>query len=174
MIRAYRRPPSIEGRKDPARSTWISRPGCEGVRVELASAHEAQDGSAACRRLRGASVVNSVRHFKLEFPQCRRRCMYRAASSAAMAWMFDVAREECMARERPCADLGVRRRTCHSSNSPPRLMNGRSVRLPSVRGGSSRARTLPKWQSVLSLDHSCATDSSESRIDGTHRTLVSV
>eukprot|EP00965_Chrysotila_dentata_P138066 4567224-Pleurochrysis_carterae.AAC.1 len=34
------------------------------------------------------------------------------------------------------------------SNKPPRRMNGRSVRLPSDRGGSSRARTLPKWQSV--------------------------
>eukprot|EP00965_Chrysotila_dentata_P251513 6210093-Pleurochrysis_carterae.AAC.4 len=78
--------------------------------------------------------------------------------------MCDVAREECMARERPCVAWGVRRRTCHS-NKPPRRMKGRSVRLSSAQGGSSRARTLPMWQSVLSLVHSCPTDSSESRID---------
>eukprot|EP00965_Chrysotila_dentata_P258496 6213238-Pleurochrysis_carterae.AAC.6 len=53
-------------------------------------------------------------------------------------------------------------------------MNGKSVRLPSARGGSSRARTLPKWQSVPSFDHSCPTERSESRIDGTHRTSVRV
>eukprot|EP00965_Chrysotila_dentata_P079521 2622223-Pleurochrysis_carterae.AAC.1 len=53
-------------------------------------------------------------------------------------------------------------------------MNGRSVRLPSARGGNSRARTLAKWQSVPSLDHSCPTERSDSRIDGTHRTLVRV
>eukprot|EP00965_Chrysotila_dentata_P200431 6179972-Pleurochrysis_carterae.AAC.2 len=74
-----------------------------------------------------------------------------------------------MARDRPCAVLGARRRTCHS-NKPPRRINGRRVRLPSACGGSSRARTFPKWQSVLSLDQSCPTESSESRIDGTHPT----
>eukprot|EP00965_Chrysotila_dentata_P256535 6212573-Pleurochrysis_carterae.AAC.1 len=59
MMRAYRRPPSIDGRKGPARST----------RVELASAQDAQDGVAACRRLGGASVVYSASRFRLAPPQ---------------------------------------------------------------------------------------------------------
>eukprot|EP00965_Chrysotila_dentata_P237697 6202065-Pleurochrysis_carterae.AAC.2 len=77
MTNMYRRPPSIEGRKGPAISTWRSRPACEGAykslvcgrRVALASAQEAQAGGAACRRLLGASEAYSVRRLRLAFPQ---------------------------------------------------------------------------------------------------------
>eukprot|EP00965_Chrysotila_dentata_P247442 6207754-Pleurochrysis_carterae.AAC.2 len=87
--------------------------------------------------------------------------------------MCDVAREEWIARERPGASRGLRRRTCHS-NRPPRRMNGRRVRFPSSPGGSSSAHTLPKWQSVRSFVHNCPTESNEPRMDGTQRTSVSV
>eukprot|EP00965_Chrysotila_dentata_P142549 4711850-Pleurochrysis_carterae.AAC.3 len=53
-------------------------------------------------------------------------------------------------------------------------MNGSNVRCPEASGGNSRARILAKWQSVLSFDHSCPTDKSESRMEGTHLTLVRV
>eukprot|EP00965_Chrysotila_dentata_P151130 4995072-Pleurochrysis_carterae.AAC.1 len=53
-------------------------------------------------------------------------------------------------------------------------MNGSSVRFPVASGGNSRARMLPKWQSVPSTDHNCPTDKSESRMDGTHLTPVRV
>eukprot|EP00965_Chrysotila_dentata_P153730 5081752-Pleurochrysis_carterae.AAC.1 len=68
--------------------------------------------------------------------------MYTAASSAAITWMCDVARDEWMARAR-CAveSVGSRRVTCHSKR-PPRWENGRRVRLPSASGASSSARTL--------------------------------
>eukprot|EP00965_Chrysotila_dentata_P079515 2622169-Pleurochrysis_carterae.AAC.8 len=77
-------------------------PGCEGVyrspgcgkREAFASAHEAQAGGEACRRLRGASDVTSVSRLRLALPQCRRRCMYIAASLAGITWMCDVARDE--------------------------------------------------------------------------------
>eukprot|EP00965_Chrysotila_dentata_P145812 4817095-Pleurochrysis_carterae.AAC.1 len=85
--------------------------------------------------------------------------------------MCDAARDEWTANVRGvCA---TRRATCHS-NKPPRRMNGSSVRRPDESGGNSRARILAKWQSVLSTDHNCPTDKSESRMDGTHLTPVSV
>eukprot|EP00965_Chrysotila_dentata_P078472 2585599-Pleurochrysis_carterae.AAC.1 len=90
-----------------------------------------------------------------------------------MTCMCEVAREECMARERPGTPGLQRRRTCHS-NRPPRRMKGRKVRFPSWSGGSSKARTFPKRQSVRSFVHSCPTERRESRMDGTHRTSVSV
>eukprot|EP00965_Chrysotila_dentata_P110514 3651816-Pleurochrysis_carterae.AAC.1 len=83
MTNMYRRPPSIGGRKGPAMSTWRRRPACEGVyksllwerRVALASVQEAQEVGAECRRLPGASEVNSVSRLRLAWPQWRRRCM---------------------------------------------------------------------------------------------------
>eukprot|EP00965_Chrysotila_dentata_P129865 4292595-Pleurochrysis_carterae.AAC.5 len=53
-------------------------------------------------------------------------------------------------------------------------MNGSNVRCPEASGSNSRARILAKWQSVLLADHSCPTDKSESRMDGTHLTSVRV
>eukprot|EP00965_Chrysotila_dentata_P138947 4595235-Pleurochrysis_carterae.AAC.2 len=49
-------------------------------------------------------------------------------------------------------------------------MNGRRVRRLSASGGSWRARTSAKWQSVSAVDQSWPTDKSESRTDGTQRT----
>eukprot|EP00965_Chrysotila_dentata_P068518 2264821-Pleurochrysis_carterae.AAC.7 len=54
-------------------------------------------------------------------------------------------------------------------------MNGRRVRRPSASGGSlSDARTSAKWQSVSAVDQSWPIDKSESRMEGTQRTPVSV
>eukprot|EP00965_Chrysotila_dentata_P101425 3348561-Pleurochrysis_carterae.AAC.2 len=92
-----------------------------------------------------------------------------------MTWMCEVARDECMARAR-CGpgSTASRRVTCHSSN-PPRRMNGSRVRCPRWSGAiSSRARTFAKRQSVPVVAQSCPTESSESRIEGTQRTPVSV
>eukprot|EP00965_Chrysotila_dentata_P094645 3129924-Pleurochrysis_carterae.AAC.1 len=47
---------------------------------------------------------------------------------------------------------------------------GSRVRVPSEARARSSARTLAKRQSVLFCCHSCPTESSESRIDGTQRT----
>eukprot|EP00965_Chrysotila_dentata_P086427 2852121-Pleurochrysis_carterae.AAC.4 len=97
-------------------------------RVEFASAHDAHEGGVAWRRLRGASDLRSIRRLSPAAPQCSRRCMYTAASSAAIPWMCDVARDECMARARRAGDsAGSRRVTCHSKR-PPRWLNGRRVR----------------------------------------------
>eukprot|EP00965_Chrysotila_dentata_P013149 433617-Pleurochrysis_carterae.AAC.1 len=90
-----------------------------------------------------------------------------------MTCMCEVAREEWIASERPGVFRLSRRRTCHSKR-PPRRMKGRDARVPFPSGGSSSARTLPKRQSVRSFVHNCPTERSESRMDGTHRTLVRV
>eukprot|EP00965_Chrysotila_dentata_P029274 973137-Pleurochrysis_carterae.AAC.1 len=60
-------------------------------RVEFASAHEAQVGGEACRRLRGASDLRSV------------------------------AREECMASVRAFVGGVLRRARCHSKSPPRRM-----------------------------------------------------
>eukprot|EP00965_Chrysotila_dentata_P045177 1501391-Pleurochrysis_carterae.AAC.3 len=83
MTSAQRRPPSAEGRKGPHTSTCMSRPECEGLydsvecgrRVAFASAHASQEGTAAWRRLCGASKVSSESLLRRAPPQCRRRCM---------------------------------------------------------------------------------------------------
>eukprot|EP00965_Chrysotila_dentata_P234368 6200133-Pleurochrysis_carterae.AAC.1 len=90
----------------------MSRAGCDGVykslvcdrRVKLASAHDAQDGAAACRRLWGASVVYSASRFRLAPPQCSRRgagCMYcqRATRSLQIVATEDVPFEEAAAAD---------------------------------------------------------------------------
>eukprot|EP00965_Chrysotila_dentata_P255123 6212109-Pleurochrysis_carterae.AAC.2 len=87
--------------------------------------------------------------------------------------MCDVAREECTASVRGLEEHGWRRATCHS-NSPPRRMNGNNLRCPEASGGSSSARVLAKWQSVLFADQSRPTERSESRMDETQRTSVRV
>eukprot|EP00965_Chrysotila_dentata_P071262 2354715-Pleurochrysis_carterae.AAC.1 len=53
-------------------------------------------------------------------------------------------------------------------------MKGKRVRCPLASGGSRRARTFANWQSMSAVDQSWLTDSNESRIEGTHRTPVSV
>eukprot|EP00965_Chrysotila_dentata_P060486 2004856-Pleurochrysis_carterae.AAC.3 len=70
---------SIDGWKEGPGDVDVDEP-----RVEFASAHAAQEGGEACRRLRGASVVMSASCLSLAPPQCRRRCMKWAASLAAM------------------------------------------------------------------------------------------
>eukprot|EP00965_Chrysotila_dentata_P206498 6183569-Pleurochrysis_carterae.AAC.1 len=119
-------------------STWIRRPG----RVELALAQASHDGGEACRRLCGASVVSSASCLRRVPPQCRRRCMKCAASSAAMTCMCKVACDEWAARVRQLVECGSRRATCHS-NRPPRRMKGSNVRCPEASGGNSRARSCP-------------------------------
>eukprot|EP00965_Chrysotila_dentata_P104358 3445959-Pleurochrysis_carterae.AAC.1 len=78
-----------------------------------------------------------------------------------------------MASVRARAADGALRTTSHSK-SPPRRIKGKRVRCPWASGGSWRARTFANWQSMSAVDQSWPTDSNESRIEGTHRTPMSV
>eukprot|EP00965_Chrysotila_dentata_P085422 2817986-Pleurochrysis_carterae.AAC.3 len=64
--------------------------------------------------------------------------------------MWEVARDEWMASDRPFVLGCSRRRTCHS-NSPPRRMKGRNVRSPLALGGSSSERTLCASRTVRGM-----------------------
>eukprot|EP00965_Chrysotila_dentata_P220642 6191910-Pleurochrysis_carterae.AAC.2 len=92
MTSAYRLPPSCDGRKGPAMSTWTSRPGW--------LAHASQAAGEALDRLAGASAVSEGRLRRRAAPTCNLRCMCLAASSPGITWMCEDARAECIASTR--------------------------------------------------------------------------
>eukprot|EP00965_Chrysotila_dentata_P189762 6173494-Pleurochrysis_carterae.AAC.5 len=52
-------------------------------------------------RAAGASAMMEGRDWSRAEPACSRRCMHRMASAGDITPMWCVARETCMARERP-------------------------------------------------------------------------